>query len=319
MLIGANLMTRGAGAGAAGIEAMARKTEAIGLDYIAVNDHVVVPRGIESRYPYSDDGAWAGAAAGECLEQLSVLSFLAAVTERVRLLTSVMVLPHRPAVLSAKMLATADRLSRGRITVGCGAGWLREEFEALGAPPYAERGRVTDEYIAAFRALWTEDDPAMDGRHVRFGDVLFRPRPVQEPHPPIWIGGESPQALRRAARYGDGWYPASGNPAHLMNDLDRVEQGVARFRNACSDLGRDPATLDIGLFAIEPVEAEARRRADGSRQLLSGEPADIAADLAGLGECGVGHLVVMLQKPDLAETIERMDWFSTEVLPLVRA
>ncbi len=104
-----------------------------------------------------------------------------------------------------------------------------------------------------------------------------------------------------------------------MNKLDLVEQGIARFRNACSDLGRDPATLDIGLFAIEPVEAEARQRDDGSRQLLSGEPADIAADLAGLGECGVGHVVVMLQKPDLAETLDRMDWFAAEVLALVRA
>src|SRR5215467_12479010 len=146
MDFGVATSSRGALGNRGGYIAVGEAAEGLGFGVISVNDHVIVPRDVASRYPYSESGEWAGAAAGECLEELSTLSFLAGRTERVRLLTSVMVVPQRPPVLAAKMLATLDVLSGGRLTVGCGTGWMREEFAALGAPAFAERGRVTDQY-----------------------------------------------------------------------------------------------------------------------------------------------------------------------------
>ena len=189
MKFGLMIMARGPGGTGAGLGAMARAAEAGGLDFLAFNDHVVVPRSISSKYPYSNDGEWPGAAIGDCLEMATVASFLAAATDNIGLLTSVMVVPHRPVVLAGKMLATVDVLSGGRLTIGVGAGWMREEFERLGLPPFQERGIVTDEYIQAFKALWTEENPSLSGRYVRFHGLVFEPKPVQKPHPPIWVGG----------------------------------------------------------------------------------------------------------------------------------
>ena len=118
-------------------------------------------------------------------------------------------MPYRPAVLTAKLLSTADVLSGGRVIAGVGSGWMKEEFDALDTPPFAARGAVTDEYIQAWKSLWTQDRPAMDGKHVRFDNVLSKPKPVSKPHPPIWVGGESAPAIRRAAHVGDAWYPVA--------------------------------------------------------------------------------------------------------------
>ena len=155
MDFGVATLTRGALGNRKGYLAAAEAAERLGYGFISVNDHIVVPRDIASRYPYSESGEWAARTAGECLDQLATLAFLAARTERLRLLTSVMVVPQRHPVLTAKMLATIDVLSAGRLIVGCGVGWLKEEFEAVGAPAFAERGRVTDEYLDAFKVLWT--------------------------------------------------------------------------------------------------------------------------------------------------------------------
>ena len=156
MDFGVATSTRGALGNREGYIAVAERAERLGFGFISVNDHVVVPRDIASRYPYSESGEWAGRAVGECLDQLSTLAFLAGRTERLRLLTSVMVVPQRHPVLAAKMLATIDILCNGRLIVGCGAGWLKEEFEALGIP-FERRGNRADEYIAAMRALWAAD------------------------------------------------------------------------------------------------------------------------------------------------------------------
>src|SRR5262245_43027039 len=140
MDFGVATVTRGECSSREGYIAVAEAAESLGFGFVSVNDHVVVPRGIASRYPYSESGEWAARPAGECLDQLATLAFIAARTERVRLLTSVMVVPQRHAVLTAKMLTTVDVLSKGRLIVGCGVGWMKEEFEALGAPPFADRG-----------------------------------------------------------------------------------------------------------------------------------------------------------------------------------
>ena len=134
---------------------LARRGEELGFDSIQTGDHIVVPKSISSPYPYSPGGEFPGAANGEAMEQLTLLSFLAGQTQRIRLVTSVIIVPHRNPLVAAKVLATLDVLSKGRVIVGVGAGWMKEEFEALGLPPFEERGAVTDEYIRAFKELWT--------------------------------------------------------------------------------------------------------------------------------------------------------------------
>jgi probable F420-dependent oxidoreductase len=229
-----------------------------------------------------------------------------------------MVVPHRQAVLTAKMLATIDVLSSGRLVVGCGAGWLQTEFEALGAPPYAERGRATDEYLDAFKALWTEETPSLRGKHVAFNNIIFEPKPVTKPHPPLWIGGESPQAVKRTVRVGDGWYPASNNPQFRLDTADRMAKGIAELRRASEAAGRDPASIDVGYLVLWPVEWSAQKTAEGGRRLLTGSSADIAADIAALEKAGVRHLCLTFQTPALPDMLARMQRFAEEVAPLVR-
>ena len=226
MDVGLTIPTRGPLAAPDNIETLVRRAEELGFDHLSVSDHLVVPRNIDSRYPYSESGAWPGAASGECLEQFTLLAWLAAITSRPRLITAVAVIPYRAAMHTAKIAATIDVLSNGRLVLGAGAGWMKEEFEAVGAPPFEDRGRVTDEYLQAFKILWTEDAPHFEGRHVRFSDITFLPKPVQKPHPPIWIGGESPPALRRTVRYGDVWFPIGNNPHHRLDTVARFKDGV---------------------------------------------------------------------------------------------
>ena len=163
MEFGFGLPSRGPLAAAGNLKTLAQRGEDLGFSMASVSDHIVRPTEINSRYPYSESGTFGGGS-GEYLEQLTMLAFLAGHTTNLRLLTSVMVVPYRSAVLTAKVLASIDVLSNGRLTLGCGAGWMREEFEALGSPPFDHRGTVTDEYIQAFKELWTSDSPAYNGQ-----------------------------------------------------------------------------------------------------------------------------------------------------------
>src|ERR1700675_2803095 len=208
MRYGFYLPTRGACATADDLEALLERGERLGFVSVMIADHLVFPTEIASRYPYTVSGDFPGG--GDALDQLALMAFAAARTKALRLVTSVMILPHRNPVVTAKMLATIDVLSRGRVTVGVGVGWLREEFEALGAPDFDRRGAVSDEYLRIFKALWTPDPAAYHGGFSRIAPGRCLPHPVQKPHPPIWVGGHSKAALRRVARLGDGWHPVGG-------------------------------------------------------------------------------------------------------------
>src|SRR5215472_16394493 len=199
MEFGFALPPRGPLATPENIARLAQRGEAMGFGILAVSDHIVFTKSIQSAYPGGANGQYYafGESQGEYLEPLALLSFLAGITSTAKLLTAVMVLPNRPPILTAKALATIDVLSNGRVIVGCGVGWMREEFEALGSPPFEKRGAVSNEYIRAFRELWTQDDPAFEGKYCRFADIDFAPKPVQKPCPPIWTGGQTPVALRR--------------------------------------------------------------------------------------------------------------------------
>jgi len=318
MKFGLSTLTRGVFSTRENYRAVAVAAERAGFDFLSVSDHVVVPANLKSRYPYAATGAFGAAVEGYCLDQLATIAFLAGCTERLRLLASVMVVPHRPAMLAAKMLATIDVLSNGRLILGAGAGWMKEEFALLGAP-FEARGKVTDEYLAAFLELWTKEAPAFNGEHVRFSDVLFYPKPVQKPHPPIWIGGESPPALRRTIRFADAWYPGNNSQTTPLDTPARLAAGIAHLRRACETAGRDPATMEVALLVQNFFEWEPHRIDDGSaRRLYTGSSADMAADTAALAEIGVGYVALRLGGDTVAAAVERIARFGAEVIGKLR-
>lgn len=267
--------------------------EALGFASLWVSDHVVVPWTIRSRYPYSPTGEFPLSPDTPFLEPLTTLAVVAGATERIRLGTSVLVLPHRHPVLLAKMLASLDRLAGGgRVILGAGVGWLREEIELFGVD-FASRGAWSDETIRVLRACWTEDRPAFQGRFFRFDAVGFAPRPVAPI--PIWIGGDTPAALSRVARLGDGWHAAyPARPA--------LVEGLARLRAACREVGRDPATLTLSVRVGLP----ARRPAE-----------ETAAELKALRDLGVQHVVLESRARALDEMTALYERFAREVRPLL--
>jgi probable F420-dependent oxidoreductase len=272
------------------ITRIATEGEAMGYDYLTVSDHIVIPNDINARYPYSATGEFPAGSRVARHEQLTTLAFIAAKTSRIRLLTSVMVVPHRPAVLTAKILATIDVLSGGRLELGVGAGWMKEEFEAIGAPPFAERGSVTDEYLLAMRELWTKSDPEFHGKHVSFSNIAFEPKPTQPGGPRIWVGGESGPALRRTAKFADGWFPIGSNPAHPMDSVPRLRAGIARLKKLTADAGRDPAAMALG-YRVQSYGTDLPAKAgDGERRLFSGAASDMIDDVRALADLGVGWL-----------------------------
>lgn len=317
MKFGFTVPTRGNLATPEAIRRVVQEGEKLGFDFASVNDHIVVPRSIDSRYPYTESGEWQGKAGGEALEQLSLLSFLVGITQKMRLLTAVMVVPHRNPVLTARNLATADVLSGGRITVGCGAGWLREEFEALGAPPFDERGRVVDEYLRVFKEIWTNPTPTFAGDYARFKDISVLPLPVQKPHPPLWIGGESGPALRRAARLGDGWFPIGNNPKFPLDTYERYKASVDKLRALAEKEGRDPASLDLAYSLNWTFGTTSPIKSD-TKPALTGTPDEIARDIERFGKLGMRHLLLNFQGGSMNAMLDRMAAFIRDVVPLTR-
>ncbi|MDP6822237.1 MAG: TIGR03619 family F420-dependent LLM class oxidoreductase [Dehalococcoidia bacterium] len=318
MEFGFGVAMRGPAAAPEFLERQVKHGEELGLDIVTVSDHVIIPKAVGSIYPYSEDGAFSGGDAGECLEQLTVAMFLAAHTSSIRVLTSVMVLPHRPPVLAAKILASLDVLSGGRLLVGVGAGWMREEFEALGTAPYEHRGSVANDYIRAFKEMWTSDSPEYNGAYAQVSDVSFYPKPVQDPHPPIWVGGESPPALRRAGQLGDAWYPIGSNPTFPMDTPELLAEAMATVRRHAEEAGRDPESIDFGYSAGWYDDGEEKTGRSGERLIFTGNPEQVASDIREFEALGVRHLVIGLtgQTPD--GTLNRMERFATEVRPLTK-
>ncbi len=314
MKFGLSTLTRGVFSSRENYMAVAKAAERAGFDFLSVSDHLIVPASLKSRYPYDVAGVFAAAEHGHCFDQLATVAFLAGSTERLRLLTSVLVVPHRPAVLTAKILATIDVLSKGRLIVGAGAGWMKEEFELLGVP-FEDRGRVTDEYLAAFRELWTKDNPSFSGKYVKFSDVLFYPKPVQKPHPPLWIGGERPVALRRTIKFADCWYPGNNSQTKPLDTPARIAAGYADLKRACEAAGRDPATLGLALLVQGFFEWGAYKTNDGSaRRLFTGTSADMAADAEALAAIGMSHVALRLGGDTAEQSVQRIERFGAEVI-----
>jgi probable F420-dependent oxidoreductase len=304
------------------MSAIAKRGEELGYHLLVVPDHVVFPRQNDSVYPYDEHGVHPGTGAGACLEQLTVLAFLAGQTRTIRLGTSVMIVPHRNPIVAAKALATLDVLSNGRVNVGVGAGWLREEFEALGLPPFDQRGEVTDEYIRAFKELWTSDEPSFQGKYCQFDNISFLPKPVQKPHPPIWVGGESNRALRRAARLGDVWHPLGTNPSFPLGTPQQLKAAIGRLAVLAEREGRDSGEIDVA-FRVQGYQPSSNGGGSANREPFTGPLESIASDIRIYEDMGVSTLIVDFGGvassgiSDPVQVMQRMEEFATNVWPRV--
>jgi probable F420-dependent oxidoreductase len=320
MKYGFTLPGRGPLATPDNLGAIARRGEELGYHLLLFGDHIVVPKHIASPYPYTETGEFPGSASGEAMEQLTVLAFLVGQTRTIRLVTSVIIVPHRNPLVAAKTLATLDVLSKGRLVVGVGVGWMREEFEALGLPPFDERGAVTDEYIRAFKELWTSDNPSFEGKYCRFSNISFLPKPVQRPHPPIWVGGESRRALRRTAQLGNGWYPISSNPRFPLAEPEQLAVGLQRLAACAKEAGRDPAEIDVIYRTPDyqlGTDSTGAISSAGARRPFVGRADEIAADIRRYETMGVGWLVLDFARlsRNLDDMLQHMEALATQVWP----
>ncbi len=274
----------------------AREAEKRNIASLWVSDHVVIPRVTTGypggrSFPHPPDVPY--------LEPVTALAAAALCTTRARLGASVFILGHRHPVVMAKMLASIDALSNGRLICGVGVGWWQQELEILGAPFHA-RGRQADEILRVFKELWTAENPSFEGEFFRIRDVGFAPKPVQKPHPPIWVGGGSPGAFRRVATLGDGWHAMSRSPADLRT-------GLAQLRAAADAVGRPFETIDLSLrFSL-------------SDQLLARGHQAVIDQLCEYQRLGVSHVLVEFRRENLVRMLEILDLVTGTIRPAVDA
>lgn len=296
-----------------GIKELAILCETLGFRHFGLSDHIVIPKTINSRYEYHESGKHPTSNSGFSLDLLTTLAFVAAVTKKIRLLTSVMVLPYRPAVLTAKMLATADILSKGRITAGVGVGWMEEEMIALQTPSFSERGRVSDDFILAFRNLWHTSGPQLSTKNVEFNDIFFEPKPVQNPLP-IWIGGEGAAARKRAGRTGDGWYPVAKTFSIDLGTPTLLQQAIHEVKRHAERNQRNPESLEMALYVPWYKVGVPGKRNDGSRLRFTGAIDDIIQDVHEFEEIGLQHLIIGFETEIMTDAKERISQFAEEII-----
>jgi probable F420-dependent oxidoreductase len=274
--IGLHALGIGSGADPAVIEAVARAAEGAGFSTLWSGEHVVMVDRPDSPYPYTGDGKIAVPSDADWLDPLVALSFVAAVTSRIRIATGILLLPQHNPVVVAKQAASLDVLSKGRFALGIGVGWSSEEFAALGVP-FHGRARRMEEFVEAMRTLWGEDISSYHGEFVHFQEVRSYPKPVRARRLPVFVGGNSGKALDRVVSYGDGWYG-------FNLSVDEVPERMAALSSRCLRAGRDPATVEVSV------------------SLRDGSPEDVAA----LADAGVAELVVVASPP--ADPVRADGW-----------
>jgi probable F420-dependent oxidoreductase len=285
MKFGVNLINFGPGVTPESLARTATLAEALGYHFVMTSDHVAVTDDVAARYP------------APFYEPFTLLGWLAAVTRTIEIGTTVVVLPYRHPLEVARMAANVDRLSGGRLLFGVGAGWARQEFAALGAS-FEHRGSVTSECLAAIRTLWTSDRASFHGRFIAFDDVDPRPRPLRQPHPPIWVGGGSDAALRRVVRYGDAWHPIRFKLGWLR------DVGLPRLREIADKEGRPvPALCPRIRLRLTDTRVDDDQRGAGEGTLDQ-----IRADLAALQSLGADYVLfdTYADEPEATRTLEAM-------------
>jgi len=309
---GTSMPSRGDMASPANLRTLAQRAESLGFDSAWVSDHIILPRSVDSFYPYAANGVATFRPDEDYYEPLAALNFLAGCTQKIRLGTHVLILPYRNPVLTAKMISTLDVLSEGRFILGAGVGWMEEEFKALGLDTFAQRGAVTDEYIQLFKELWTKDNPEFQGEHYRLSESGFQPKPVQKPHPPIWIGGHTNPAIRRAAKYGDGWMPIGLRPPAILEPEELAEK-IARLRRLTMEAGRPEDAVSL-CFSTGVTFDDSP---GATRRMMSGRAEQIAADLRQYQDLGIRNFILGFPGDSVAAVDEAMEQFSKQVMPLI--
>jgi probable F420-dependent oxidoreductase len=279
-----------------------RRAEELEFESVWVTDHLLVPQTLEIIYR------------DHMLEPLALLNYVAAITTRVKIGTSVIILPYRNPIVVAKMLATTDQLSAGRLIFGAAVGWMEPEFAALKAP-FTERGAYSDECLRLIKTLWTQEKVSFTGRYFAFTDMQASPRPLQQPHPPIWVGGNSPRARRRVAEFGDGWH-ATAMP------LDELKEGIADVHRRWERRGRagEPVfsmriPCSIAGVSQEILHYPPRRP---GRDSLAGSIAGIVDRLGIYQELGIRHLALEMSTQSHEATRASLEAFATQIKPHFR-
>ena len=280
-----------------GIIANVRHAEALGFDSVWVTDHIIVPQTMDLIYR------------DNMLEPVALLSHLAGLVPRVKLGTSVLILPYRNPVVLAKMLATIDHLSGGRLIVGVGGGWMTEEFAALNTP-FPERGKVSDECLRLMREIWSHETVSFSGQYTSFQDMQVSPLPAQS-HLPLWVGGVSARARRRAAELGDGWHATSLAP-------EAFAEGAQHLRNLWKKKGRtgEPVlSLRVPLF-IEGVSIDVLSYSPRpGRDLLRGDVEMLTTRLQAYQKAGAQHVIFELSMQSFASSARTMETFMDKIRP----
>jgi probable F420-dependent oxidoreductase len=271
--LGLHALGIGAGADRYVIDAVAVAAERCGFATLWSGEHVVMVDRSASRYPYSGDGEIAVPATADWLDPLIGLSFAAAATSTINIATGVLLLPEHNPLIVAKQAASLDTLSGGRLKLGIGIGWSREEFDALGIP-FARRAARAAEYVAAMRTIWREPSASFDGEFVTFNSVRVNPKPHRGKQIPIYLGGNSDSALRRAATWGNGWYGFN------LNDIAHVRERISYLNKLCDEAGRDPTDLHLAVALRQPAPSDVYVLADlgvDELVLVDGPPDDPSA------------------------------------------
>jgi probable F420-dependent oxidoreductase len=292
MKIGVTILNFGLGANLASLERWAQLAEALSYHFAMVSDHVAVTPDVQSRYP------------APFYDPFVALAWLAGVTKNLELGATVIILPYRHPLLTARMAANIDRLCRGRFILGVGVGWAKQEFEALGVP-FEQRGAIANEYLAVIKKCWTNDVVSHDGRYVSFREVHTGPRPVRSPHPPIWVGGHSEAAMRRTVRYGDAWHPIRFRMDWLANE------GLPALRKIAEAEGAPVPALCPRIrlqVTASPLDESTRLAGEGTAD-------QIRRDLEALAEFGAEYVLfdTYSAKPEDTADFER-DWTALAIL-----
>lgn len=281
MRFGVNIVNFGPGATPSSLRGSVQAAEDMGFHLAMISDHVAVTPDVQARYP------------APFYDPFTTLAWLAGATDRIELGTTVTILPYRNPLLTARIAANIDRFTDGRLVLGVGVGWARQEYEALGVP-FGRRGPMTDEYLAAIKTLWTNDVASMTGEFVAFRDVHTEPRPARSPHPPIWVGGTSKAAIRRAARYGDVWHPLRARIGWMR------DEGLPALRRTAEDMGRvTPDFCPRISLRITDTRLDDERRLPGEGTLDQ-----IHRDLDALAALGARYVVLDAYDPDRPSQFE---------------
>ncbi len=288
----------------------AQRAEALGFESLWCGDHIVLPTAGTNQYPYTADGSFPRAATVGFLETLTVLAYVASVTQRIRLGSTVVILPYRNPILQAKMFASLDVLSAGRVICGVGVGWLEKEFQTLEAS-FKDRGAVSDEYLQIFRILWTQEHPEFHGKFYQFDGIQCLPRPLQNPLP-IWVGGHSKRAIRRTITYGQAWHPTRQTPDFVAAHLPYLRQEAERA-------GRDPQSITISLKRSLHITdiGLGGEVAFRSGNALVGTTQDILDDARRCQELGIQQLTYDFRTEDVEAQIAMIERLADRVVPAV--